>query len=197
MKRGAISRRRFALITGTAGIVPLGLGMARGRRGRRTTLAAAVVRRIQAGTWRRLAFDRSGRLQGRRSSTVVKGIATTAMATMDVLKQAVKANANLVLTYEPTFYSRADVAGPAIRHQRRDRAEARLRRQTIRSSKQSANSSRRTAWLYFACATTGRLAKRTIWSPALPSALGWSAHAVKSDDALYDIPPATAEEQWR
>ena len=36
----------------------------------------------------------------------MKGIATTAMATLDVLKRAAKANANLVLTYEPTFYSR-------------------------------------------------------------------------------------------
>src|SRR5581483_2205970 len=44
-------------------------------------------------------------------STVVKGIATTAMATLEVLKQAVRTNTNLILTYEPTFYSRMDQAG--------------------------------------------------------------------------------------
>ena len=43
---------------------------------------------------------------------VVKGVVTTGMATMDVLKQAVTAGANLVITAEPTFYSRADIATP-------------------------------------------------------------------------------------
>lgn len=43
---------------------------------------------------------------------VVKGVVTTGMATMDVLKQAVTAGANLVITAEPTFYSRADTATP-------------------------------------------------------------------------------------
>ena len=43
---------------------------------------------------------------------VVTGVVTTGMATMDVLKQAVTAGANLVITAEPTFYSRADIATP-------------------------------------------------------------------------------------
>jgi putative NIF3 family GTP cyclohydrolase 1 type 2 len=45
--------------------------------------------------------------------TPVRGIATTAMATLDVLKKAVGAGANLVITCEPTFYSKADTAAPA------------------------------------------------------------------------------------
>src|SRR5258708_532956 len=45
-------------------------------------------------------------------ATVVKGIVTTAMATMSVLRQAVKAGANLVVTCEPTFYSKSDAAQP-------------------------------------------------------------------------------------
>ncbi|MGH9373261.1 MAG: Nif3-like dinuclear metal center hexameric protein [Vicinamibacterales bacterium] len=47
--------------------------------------------------------------------TVATGIVTTAMATMDVLRQAVKAGANLVITCEPTFYARADTATPPAR----------------------------------------------------------------------------------
>ena len=35
------------------------------------------------------------------------------MATLDVLKQAVKTGANLVITGEPTFYSRSDAAAPS------------------------------------------------------------------------------------
>ena len=34
-------------------------------------------------------------------------------AALDVLKQAVKENCNLVFTYEPTFYSRADTGAPS------------------------------------------------------------------------------------
>lgn len=45
-------------------------------------------------------------------ATVVHGIATTAMATMTVLKQAVRAGTNFIITCEPTFYSRADAATP-------------------------------------------------------------------------------------
>ena len=45
--------------------------------------------------------------------TPVKGIATSAMATLDVLKQAVKVGANMIVTSEPTFYSRSDTATPA------------------------------------------------------------------------------------
>jgi hypothetical protein len=45
-------------------------------------------------------------------STPVTGIVTTSMATLDVLQQAVKAGANLIITSAPTFYSRADNRTP-------------------------------------------------------------------------------------
>src|SRR5580692_2668233 len=105
MKRGPISRRRFALIAGTAGIVRLAAA--------EPLLAGAVVRRIQTelgGDWPAEGPDG---FKAGDPATVVKGIATTAMATLDVLKQAAKANANLILTYEPTFYGRADGRPPA------------------------------------------------------------------------------------
>src|SRR5579871_5761614 len=96
-----ISRRRFALMTGSAGAAPFAAGA-------EPLTAEAVIRRIQAelgGDWPSTGPDG---FKAGDPSTVVHGIATTAMATLDVLKQAVKANANLVLTYEPTFYGRAD-----------------------------------------------------------------------------------------
>ncbi len=40
--------------------------------------------------------------------TPVTGIATTMMATYDVLKRAAAAKANLIITHEPTFYSHHD-----------------------------------------------------------------------------------------
>jgi putative NIF3 family GTP cyclohydrolase 1 type 2 len=45
-------------------------------------------------------------------STVVTGIVTTSMATLEVLQKAVQAGANLIITATPTFYSRADLSTP-------------------------------------------------------------------------------------
>lgn len=45
-------------------------------------------------------------------STVVTGVVTTSMATLDVLQKAVQAGANFVITAAPTFYSRADLSAP-------------------------------------------------------------------------------------
>lgn len=42
-------------------------------------------------------------------NTVVTGIATTFMTTLDVLKRAKAAGCNMVITHEPTFYSHEDV----------------------------------------------------------------------------------------
>jgi len=45
-------------------------------------------------------------------ATIVTGVVTTSMATLDVLQKAVQAGANLVVTAAPTFYSRADLSTP-------------------------------------------------------------------------------------
>jgi putative NIF3 family GTP cyclohydrolase 1 type 2 len=108
--------------------------------------------------------------------TVVKGIATTAMATMDVLKQAVKTNANLILTYEPTFYARADAAGgndPVVK----------AKREFIEKS----------GLVVFRLRDHWQARKENPMVTGLASALGWSSRAVKNDNGLYEIPPATAE----
>jgi putative NIF3 family GTP cyclohydrolase 1 type 2 len=41
-------------------------------------------------------------------ATEVKGIATSGMATFDLLRRAVKAGKNFVITHEPTFYNHTD-----------------------------------------------------------------------------------------
>lgn len=45
-------------------------------------------------------------------STPVTGIVTTSLATIDVMRRAVKAGANLIVTSGPTFYSRSDSPTP-------------------------------------------------------------------------------------
>ena len=48
-------------------------------------------------------------------STVVTGVVTTSMATLDVMQKAVQAGANLIITAAPTFYTRADLSTPGGR----------------------------------------------------------------------------------
>jgi hypothetical protein len=45
-------------------------------------------------------------------TTVVTGVVTTALATIDVMRRAVKSGANMVITSGPTFYSTADSPTP-------------------------------------------------------------------------------------
>jgi putative NIF3 family GTP cyclohydrolase 1 type 2 len=51
-------------------------------------------------------------LKAGRAEARVTGIVTTAMATSDVIRRAAAAGRNLVISYEPTFYARADLPSP-------------------------------------------------------------------------------------
>jgi putative NIF3 family GTP cyclohydrolase 1 type 2 len=70
--------------------------------------AASVIASIQAHVgvpWRAQTVDT---IKSGNSSTTVKGIATTMMATYDVVKRAAADGLNMVITHEPTFYSHED-----------------------------------------------------------------------------------------
>jgi hypothetical protein len=47
-------------------------------------------------------------LKSGSADQVVTGIITTMFATVDVIKQAVKLNANFIIAHEPTFYNHTD-----------------------------------------------------------------------------------------
>ena len=67
-----------------------------------------VIERIQANLgvpWRNPTVDT---LKAGAQDTPVQGIATTMMATFDVLQRAAKAGRNFVITHEPTFYNHED-----------------------------------------------------------------------------------------
>src|SRR5215467_16360582 len=73
-----------------------------------TLTAAQVVERIKANVgipWREKTVD--GIIVG-SPDTPVRGIATTMMATLDVMQRAAAAGKNMVITHEPTFYSHQD-----------------------------------------------------------------------------------------
>ncbi len=153
------------------------------------------MQRIQAA----LGGDWSGAPDGFKAgvpSTVVKGIATTAMATLDVLKQAAAANTNLVLTCEPTFYGRGDAqppAGGASAASGRGRGGPVGVDQTDPVFVAKKEFIEKNNLVVFRLHDHWLARKENDMVAGLADSLGWQKYGVKGDDALFEIPPATAE----
>ena len=102
-----VSRREFVTLTAAAPFAaPFVLQT------RASLTAQEVIGRIKEKAGVEWKTDGVDTFKAGDPMTPVRGIATTAMATLDVLKQAVKAGANLIITAEPTFYSRSDAPAP-------------------------------------------------------------------------------------
>lgn len=92
---------RRALVLGAAA------GVVRGQ-GSKSLTAGQVIERIQKNIgvpWRSQTVDT---IKSGAPETQVKGIATTMMATLDVVQRAAAAGKNMVITHEPTFYTHED-----------------------------------------------------------------------------------------
>ncbi|HVW84981.1 MAG TPA: Nif3-like dinuclear metal center hexameric protein [Bryobacteraceae bacterium] len=97
------SRRTF-LLAGT-GLEAVRLGIAQTTQ---PVTAGQVIERIKANIgipWREKTVDN---IIAGSADTPVKGIATTMMATLDVVKRAAAAGRNMVITHESTFFSHQD-----------------------------------------------------------------------------------------
>src|SRR5947208_7454761 len=112
------------------------------------------------------------------------------MATLDVLKQAVKANANLVLPYEPTFYGRADGRAPAVSGGGRGPGGVAADDPVVKAKREFIE---KNGLIVFRLRDHWQARKENDMVTGLAGALGWSTRRVKNDDAVYEIPPATAE----
>lgn len=98
-----LSRRRFVLLTGAA------LSTANEVRAQPSGLTAAqVIERIQKQVgvpWRSRTVDT---FKAGNPETLVKGIATSFSATLDVCQRAGASGKNLLIVHEPTFYNHLD-----------------------------------------------------------------------------------------
>ncbi len=96
------SRRTFLL--GSMGVVASQITQAQAA----TITAGQIIERIKANVgipWRAQTVDN---IIAGTAETPVKGIATTMMATMDVIQRAAAAGKNMVITHESTFFSHQD-----------------------------------------------------------------------------------------
>jgi putative NIF3 family GTP cyclohydrolase 1 type 2 len=114
----AISRRDFVAAVAAAGPFGLNHELARPRNSATREVgvtAQEIVDRIKKNIGVDWSTDDVDTFKAGDPSTVVTGVVTTSMATLDVLQKAVKAGANFVITAAPTFYTRADLSTPAGR----------------------------------------------------------------------------------
>jgi len=184
-----VTRRRFALVAGTLAVSQLPA------HGAEPLTAADAVKRIQTalgGEWPATSPDG---LKAGDPNTTVKGIATTGMATVDVLKRAAAAGTNLVVTYEPTFFGRQDGAapppmagpngrGPGPRGLSPDDPVYKAKREFIEKN----------GLVIFRLRDHWQAAKENHLTAGLADALGWTKYQASGADGLYNIPASTAED---
>jgi putative NIF3 family GTP cyclohydrolase 1 type 2 len=106
-----VSRRDFVRL-GTAGAAAAPWMLESAALGAATVTAQEVVDRIRTAVgveWKAATVDG---FKAGEPSTPVTGIVTTSLATLDVMRRAVKSGANLIVTAGPTFYSRTDSPTP-------------------------------------------------------------------------------------
>lgn len=188
MRPPRLSRRRFVQIAGTVAGTQIAL------EGADRPTAQSVIHRVQAalgGEW--LADGLDGFKAG-DPNTPIHGIATTAMATMDVLKQASAVGTNLIITHEPTFFGRQDGPAPPP-PANRDRPPRRFRGLSATDPVYLAKKDfiEKNSLVVFRLHDNWLSRRARDMTTGLADALGWSEHRVHPDDSLYDIPRTTAQ----
>jgi putative NIF3 family GTP cyclohydrolase 1 type 2 len=164
-----LSRRSFARLAGTAALAGPHLA------GQHAPLTAQqAIDRIQKNAGVPWRSDSGDAIQAGDPATEITGIATTAMATMDVLTRASKENANFVVTLEPTFFGRLDTA---------------LAGDPVYAAKQQfVQSNRLVVWRF---SDHWRTRKPDPLATGLARTLGWTKYQVGDDPAHYELPAVT------
>lgn len=189
MKLPDISRRRFVQVAGAAATTQFPL------RGANTPTAGAVVQRVQSALGGQWVADGVDGFKAGDPNTPVTGIVTTAMATMDVLKQAAQNGANLIFTHEPTFFCRRDgpalprpAGGPAGRPG--DFPGLSADDPVYLAKKEFIN---KNGLVVFRLHDNWLSRRSSDMTAGLAEVLGWAKNRVRPDDGLYEIPSAPAE----
>ncbi|MCC6990004.1 MAG: Nif3-like dinuclear metal center hexameric protein [Acidobacteria bacterium] len=149
--------------------------------------AQDVVDRIKKGIGVDWIADGDDTFKIGDPSTVVAGVVTTSMATLDVLQKAVQAGANLVITASPTFYSRADVSDPGAA----GRGAGATPPDPVYGGKNA----------FIATHNLVVFRLREHWHQRTPdpraqglaAAMGWTKYRVGVDGLRYELPPVTLE----
>jgi hypothetical protein len=198
-----ITRREFAALVAAGTVAghaarPLAFGQA----GSGQVTAADIIERIRKNIgvdWRAETVDT---IKAGDASTRVTGVVTTSLASLTVLQQAVKAGANFVITFEPTFYSRGDAptppagrgAGPGGRGAAgAPPAPPPPPRPPDPVFTAKNDFIARNNLVVFRLSDHWRLRTPDPLASGFASALGWTSHQSASDPRRFDVPAITLE----
>ena len=121
-------------------------------------------------------------------STIVTGVVTTSLATIDVMRRAVKAGANMIITSGPTFYSRADRPTPPA-----GRGRAAVKPPSpdpvFTAKNEFIKANNLVVWRF---SDHWRLRTPNPFATGLIDALGWTGRA-KNDPLTVTIPSVTLD----
>jgi putative NIF3 family GTP cyclohydrolase 1 type 2 len=138
--------------------------------------ARQIVEQVRASVgvpWRETTVDG---FKAGDPDTVVTGVATTAMATLDVLRQASAAGRNLIITHEPTFYAGNDLPG------------TRAADPVYLAKKAFIDEHRLVVWRF----SDHWLARKpNELTTALAETLGWAAGRSRDHEAIFTVPAIT------
>ena len=147
--------------------------------------AQEIVTRIrqrlaeQGITWRTETVDT---FKAGNPETAVSGIATTGMATFDVLKRAAKSGRNFVITHEPTFYNHLDQTAAFEQDATYQAKQRFIREQNL------------VVWRFHDHAHAIRPDPLVAGSARM---LGWSSYASPTEPRIYVVPPTTLRQLAR
>lgn len=161
-----LSRRHFPLVA--AGLVPTAAAA--------PLTAQQVIARIREKVGVPWLAETVDTLKAGSPDTPVQGIATTFMASFDVLRRAAAAGRNLIISHEPTFYSHLD---------RTDQLTADPVYLAKRAFIEKNN------LVVFRFHDHWHMRKPDAVLTGLAAVLGWSAYATPGKPSLYVIPETT------
>lgn len=156
-------------------------------RPRASLTAQDVVDRIKLKSGIEWKADGVDTFKAGDPATPVKGIAVTTIATLPVLRQAVRAGANLVITGEPTFYSKADTATPPAGRRGGPPAPADA---IFTAKNEFIKSNGLVIWRF----DHWRQRKPDPFAGGLASQLGWSKFATERDPSHFSVPATSLED---
>jgi putative NIF3 family GTP cyclohydrolase 1 type 2 len=203
-----LSRREFTTLAAAAAAAPFALGQA----GSAAALTAReLIDRITAQIGVPWKADTVDGLKAGDPATVVTGVVTTAMATMAVLQQAVKAGANVVISSQPTFYARTDARTPPAPRgpgggpgggppggPPAAAAAASASAPPVAAPADPVFTAKnafidRHTLVIVRLSDHWRLREPDPLATGLARAMGWTAHQVAGDPRRYDVPPLTVD----
>lgn len=173
-----LSRREFVRL-GATGAVAAPFVLDPAPMGAAGLTAQQIVDRIKNLVGVQWKADTVDTFKAGDPSTVVTGVITTSLATLDVMRRAVKVGANMVITSGPTFYSRADSATPSSSSD-----------PVFAAKNELIKTNNLVVWRF---SDHWRLRTPDPFAQGLTDALGWAKYRASDDPARVTLPAVTLD----